>query len=223
MKINKYIDHTMLKRDAVTADVDAICDEAIKYDFAAVCTHPIWMEHVRKRLEGTGILAAAVVGFPFGTQTIESKVFEGVDAIKKGAQELDYVITVSKVHERDTEYLTRELTEIRKATQGTTIKLILETGLLDNEEKEYISKLAVDAGWDFIKTATGIMSTGATVEDVELMVNIAKEKGAQVKASGGVKTPEDAEAMIKAGATRIGSSNGVKLMRNEEITDADGY
>jgi len=104
------------------------------------------MEHLRNRLAGTDVMAIAVVGFPFGTQTIESKVFEGVDAIKKGAQELDYVITVSKVHERDTEYLTRELNEIRKATEGTPIKLIIETGLLSDDEKRYISELAVNAG-----------------------------------------------------------------------------
>ncbi len=217
MNIAKYIDHTILKRDAVTGEIIKICDEAKQYGFASVCTFPIWIETIRKQLEGTGIKTCIVVGFPFGTQTIEAKVAEGRDAILKGAEELDYVITVSKVHERDTEYLKRELEEIRRATKGTTIKLIIETGLLTDDEKTYISQMAVDAGWDFIKTATGINTTGATVEDVKLMKAIAGDK-AQVKASGGVKTIKDAEAMIDAGATRIGTSNGTLIMEGLEVT-----
>jgi len=211
MEINKYIDHTLLKRDAVVSEVDKIIEEAIKYNFKTICIHPIWIEHAKEKLNGTGVEITTVIGFPYGTQTIESKVFEAKDALAKGADELDFVTTVSMVHEHDTNYLTRELSTIREATQGTTIKLILETGLLSKDEIKYISQLAVDAGWNFIKTSTGIQVSGAKVEDVVIMKEIAGDK-AEVKASGGVRNYEDAVKMIEAGATRIGTSNGVDII-----------
>ena len=211
MEINKYIDHTLLKRDSVTSDVDKIIDEAIKYQFKTVCLHPLWVEYAKQKLNGTGVEITTVIGFPYGTQTIESKVFEGKDALAKGADELDFVTTVSMVHEHNTDYLTRELNTIREATKGTTIKLIIETGLLTKDEIKYIAKLGVDAGWDFIKTSTGIQVSGAKVEDVIIMKEIAGDK-AGVKASGGVRNYEDAVKMIEAGATRIGTSNGVDII-----------
>lgn len=220
MNLAKYIDHTILKRDAVTTEIEKVCDEAIKYGFASVCTFPIWITVLKNKLKDTDVKVCTVVGFPYGTQSIETKVFEGKDAISKGTNELDYVITVSKVHERDDAYLDRELSEIRKATEGTVIKLILETGLLTKEEIKYISKKAVDAGWDFIKTSTGIQTTGATLEDVQMMVEIAGNK-AKVKASGGVRTYEEGVKYVEAGASRIGTSNGVALMEGEKVTE--GY
>ncbi len=219
MEINKYIDHTILKRDAVTADVDKIIDEAIKYQFKTVCIHPIWIQHAKKRLEGTEIGITAVFGFPYGTQTTEVKVFEAKDALLKGATELDMVINVGRVHMQDEEYITRELEAVRDAVPGTTLKLILETGLLSKEEIKFASRLGVEAGWDFIKTSTGIQTTGATVEDVEIMKEIAGDK-AEVKASGGVRSYEDAVAMVNAGATRIGTSNGVDIMEGR-VADSD--
>ncbi len=213
-KINKYIDHTLLKRDAVKEDLDKIIAEAIKYEFKTICIHPIWIEYSKDKLKDSDIEITTVLGFPYGTQTIESKVFEAKDAIKKGADELDFVITVSKIHEKDDAYLKRELSEIREATKGNVIKLILETGLLSKDEIKYISKLAVDANWDFIKTSTGIQTTGATIEDVKIMKEIAQNK-AEVKASGGVRKYEDAIALIEAGATRIGTSNGVDIMEGK--------
>lgn len=219
MEINKYIDHTILKRDAVTSEIDKIIEEAIKYEFKTICIHPVWVEYASKKLKDTNVEITTVIGFTYGTQTIESKVFEGKDALAKGANELDFVITVSMVHERNDEYLKRELTKIREATNGTLIKLILETGLLTKEEIRYISEMAVDTGWDFIKTSTGIQTTGATVEDVTIMKEIAGDK-AEVKASGGVRSYEDAKAMIEAGATRIGTSNGVDIMEGR-VADSD--
>lgn len=214
IEINKYIDHTLLKRDAISTDLDKVIEEAKKYKFKTLCIHPIWIEYVKEKLSGTDIGITVVLGFPYGTQSIETKVFEAKDAIAKGADELDFVITVSKVHERDDEYLKRELSEIRNATEGKTIKIILETGLLTKDEIKYIAKLGVDANWDFIKTSTGIETTGATVDDVKIMKEIAGEKS-QVKASGGVRSYEDAVAMIEAGATRIGTSNGVDIMEGK--------
>lgn len=214
MEINKYIEHTLLKRDAVSADVDKIINEAIKYNFKAICIHPIWIEYAKEKLKGTEILITVVLGFPYGTQTTESKVFEAQDALKRGADELDFVSCVSMVHEKNTDYLNNELNLIRKATLGTNIKLILEIGLLTNEEIKYISTLAVDNEWDFIKTSTGIQTTGATVEAVEIMKSIAGEK-AKIKAAGGIRKYEDAIAMINAGATRLGTSNGVDIMEGK--------
>ncbi len=219
MEINKYIDHTILKRDAVVSEVDKIVDEAIKYQFKTVCIHPTWASHVAKRLEGTDIGVTAVFGFPYGTQTTEAKIAEGKDALTKGATELDMVINVGRVHMNDTEFLMNELKSVREALQGTTIKLILETGLLTKEEIKYASELGVEAGWDFIKTSTGIQTTGATVEDVEIMKAIAGDK-AEVKASGGVRSYEDAKAMVEAGATRIGTSNGVDIMEGR-VAESD--
>ncbi len=219
MEINKYIDHTILKRDAVVSEIDKIIDEAIKYQFKTICIHPTWIEHAKTRLAGTGVEITTVFGFPYGTQTTEAKIAEGKDALEKGADELDMVINVGRVHMNDTDFLTRELKLVREAFPGTTIKLILETGLLTKDEIRYASALGVEAGWDFIKTSTGIQTTGATVEDVEIMKSIAGDKS-QVKASGGVRSYEDAVAMVKAGATRIGTSNGVDIM-NGKVSDSD--
>ncbi len=219
MEINKYIDHTILKRDAVASEVDKIIEEAIKYEFKTICIHPTWLEYAKEKLNGTNVEITIVFGFPYGTQTTESKIFEAQDAISKGADELDMVINVGRVHMQDTEFLKRELEAVRKATEGKVIKLILETGLLSKEEIKYASELGVEAGWDFIKTSTGIQTTGATVEDVEIMKSIAGEKS-EVKASGGVRSYEDAIAMVKAGATRIGTSNGVDIMEGR-VADSD--
>lgn len=219
MEINKYIDHTILKRDAVQSEVDKIIGEAIQYNFKTVCIHPTWTEYVANALEGTGIGVTVVFGFPYGTQTTESKIFEAKDALAKGATELDMVVNVGRVHMNDTEFLERELTQVREALPGTVIKLILETGLLSREEIRMVSELGVKTGWDFIKTSTGIQTSGATTEDVLLMKSIAGDK-AEVKASGGVRSYEDAVAMIEAGATRIGTSNGVDIMEGR-VSESD--
>ena len=213
--LNKYIDHTILKRDVTKAEIEKVMHEAVEYQFATMCIAPSWIETVKDTLHEGGVGVTVVIGFPFGQNTIESKVCEAKDAMAKGADELDFVVNVSRAHDNDIDYLKKELAAIREATEGKVIKLILETGLLTDDEKRLISELAVDAGFDFIKTSTGIGTTGATVEDVKLMAEIAGDK-AQVKASGGVRTYEDAMAMIEAGATRIGTSNGVDIMEGRE-------
>lgn len=219
MNINEYIDHTILKRDAVQSEVQKIVDEAKQYNFRTVCVHPTWVEFVSKELKDSQVGVTAVFGFPYGTQTTETKIFEGKDALEKGATELDMVINVGRLHMRDTEFLTKELLAVREAFPDTTIKLIIETGLLTKEEIEYATKLGIEAGWDFIKTSTGIQTTGATVEDVTLMKSLTGTEF-RVKASGGVRSYEDAIKMIEAGATRIGTSNGVEIMQGK-VADSD--
>lgn len=214
INVNEYIDHTILKRDAVSTEIDKIINEAIKYEFKTICIHPTWIEYSKPKLKKSNVKITTVLGFPYGTQTTESKIFEATDAISKGADELDFVAAISKIHEKDTKYLKNELKLIRKATKGKTIKLILETGLLSKDEIKYIAKLGVDANWDFIKTSTGIETTGAKIDDVKIMKKIAGNK-AQVKASGGVRSYEDAVKMIEAGATRIGTSNGVDIIKGK--------
>ena len=214
INLNKYIDHTLLKRDAVSSEIDKLIEEALKYKFKTICIHPMWIEYSKNKLYNSDVEITTVIGFPFGTQTTETKLFEAKDAILKGVDELDFVSPVSKVHENDTKYIKNELKLIRELTKGKVIKLILETGLLNKEEIKYISKLAIDENWDFIKTSTGIGAGGAKVEDVKIMKEIAG-KNHQVKASGGVRSYEDAIKMIEAGATRIGTSNGVDIIEGK--------
>ena len=220
MKINKYIDHTILKRDALTAEVIAARDAAIKYDFAGLCVNPTWIETVKEDLHKNGLLVIVVIGFPYGQFTTEAKISEAKDAIAKGADELDFITNVTKVHERDSKYLENELSEIRKATKGKVIKLIIETGLLNDEEKVYITNLGAEAGFDFIKTSTAVGTTGATVHDVSLMKVIIDGR-AKIKASGGVRNIKDAQALIDAGADRIGTSNGIDIVEGK--TAKTGY
>ena len=216
--LNKYIDHTLLKRDVTKPEILKAMDDAIEYKFATLCIAPTWIEVVAPKLHENGVKVTTVIGFPFGQNTIESKVAEAKDAIEKGADELDFVINVSRVHDNDVEYLKKEVAAMRASTQGKVIKLIIETNLLSNDEKRMISQIAIDGGFDFIKTSTGIGVDGATVEDVKLMKEIAGNK--EVKASGGVRTLDAAIAMIEAGATRIGTSNGVDIINGLEGKNA---
>lgn len=213
MELNKFIDHTLLKRDVTQAEMDKVIAEAIEYKFATLCIAPSWVEYSAPKLHASGVEVTTVIGFPYGQNTTESKAFEAKDAISKGADELDFVINVSKIHDNDIQYLKREIEIMRSATNGKIIKLIIETGLLSNEEKRMISKIAIEGGFDYIKTSTGIQTTGATVEDVKLMKEIAGDKF--VKASGGVRTHEEAIAMLEAGASRIGTSNGVDIVNGK--------
>ncbi len=193
-----------------------VVEEAIKYNFKGLCINPTWIKYVKDKLNKNGILVVTVIGFPFGQFTTETKVFEAKDAIKNGVDELDFIANVSKIHEKDTEYLKNELNEIRKATKGKTIKLIIETGLLNNEEKTYITKLGIEAGFDFIKTSTAVNTTGATLEDVKLIKSLISGD-TKIKASGGVRTLEDAKKLIEAGANRIGTSNGIDIINGKDV------
>lgn len=211
MEYNKYIDNTILKADATNDDILALCEESIKYDFKSVCINPSFIELAKKALSGSDVLVCTVIGFPLGSMTTEAKVFETTDALNKGADEIDMVINVSKLKDKDNDYVENEIKLIKEACGDHTLKVIIETCLLTDEEKVRACKIAKKAGADFVKTSTGFSKWGAKVEDIELMrKTVGPEMG--VKASGGVRTHEDMVAMINAGATRIGTSSGAKLM-----------
>ncbi len=215
MELNSYIDHTNLKKDALIEDIEKLCEEAMKYHFASVCVYPYFVKAVSEYLKGSNIEICTVVGFPNGMNTTNVKVYEAIDAIENGATEIDMVINISALKNKEYDYIKNEIEEIRDAIGGKTLKVIIETCLLTDEEIVKMTEICNDTFVNFIKTSTGFDKEGAKVEDIEL---INKHKGAvlEIKASGGIRDIETAEAMIKAGATRIGTSSGVKLMNIEE-------
>ena len=211
MEYNKYIDHTCLKAFASLEDIVKLCSEANYYKFKSVCINPAYIETAKELLKGSDILICTVIGFPLGQNTTDVKVFEVTDAISKGADEVDVVLNVAEMKNKNYDYILNELKEIVKAAHGVLVKLIIETCYLTDEEKIKACKLATEAKIDYVKTSTGFWTGGTTVEDVKLMkANISDNM--KVKASGGVRTKEDFLKMIEAGASRIGTSNGVKIM-----------
>lgn len=213
MEINKFIDHTALKPNTNKKAILKLIEEAKEHDFASVCINPCWIPLANKELQGSDIKVCTVIGFPLGANTTETKVFETKDAIQKGAQEIDMVINVAMLKDKDYNYIENEIKQIVLASKDKAIiKVILETCLLTDEEIIMASKLAKNAGADFVKTSTGFSTGGATVHDVALMrKTVGEDLG--VKASGGIHTHEEAMAMINAGASRIGASAGVKLLK----------
>ena len=211
MKLNKYIDHTLLKPDSTKKDIQKVVDEAKKYDFASVMVNPCWIPFVKPQLAGTDVKAACVIGFPLGANTTATKVFEVKDAIANCADEVDMVINIGALKDGDDAYVTDEIRQLKEAAGNHVLKVIIETCLLSDEEKVRACKDAVAAGADFVKTSTGFSTGGATVEDVKLMKEAVKGSDVKVKASGGVRTKEDMQAMIDAGAERIGTSHGTDL------------
>ena len=215
MKLNKLIDHTYLKAFGTKKDINKLIEEAKEYDFKSVCVNPYWVRHCSKLLVNSDVLVCTVIGFPLGANTITSKVFETKDAVTNGADEIDMVLNIGKVKEQDFEYIYKEVKAVRDACPNKTLKVILETCYLSKEEIKQASIAAMNANADFIKTSTGFGTGGATVEDVKIMKEIALNK--EVKASGGVRSKEDLEKMIEAGATRIGTSSGISLVKGETV------
>lgn len=211
MKNSKYIDHTLLKADATKENIINLCNEAKENDFFSVCINPCWIETAKEELAGSDVKVCVVVGFPLGAMSKEAKVFETSDAINKGADEVDMVINIGKLKDKDDEYVKEEIAEIKKACGNNILKVIIETCLLTEEEKVRACLLAKEAGADFVKTSTGFSTSGANVEDVKLMKDTVGEN-VKVKAAGGVRSKEDFENMIKAGADRIGTSRGKDLI-----------
>ncbi|MBE7711383.1 MAG: deoxyribose-phosphate aldolase [Cyanobacteria bacterium SIG31] len=213
MEMNKYIEHTLLKQDATKVELVKLFDEAKEYNFLGVCVNPVNVKLAAEYLKGTDIKIVTVVGFPLGQSTTESKVLETIDAIKNGADEIDMVINSGKLKDGDFDYIVNDISAVKGACQGRNLKVILETDLLSQDEIRTASNLCVQAGADFVKTSTGFVKNGvgAKVEDVKLMYETVKNAGLGVKASGGVRDKETALAMIEAGATRIGTSSGVKI------------
>ena len=211
MKRSKYIDHTLLKPDAVKAQIIQLCKEAKEYDFASVCVNPCWIETARKELAGSDVNICVVIGFPLGAMTSASKVFEAKDAIERGADEVDMVLNVGWLKDGDDAAVTNEIKAVKEAVGSHVLKVIIEACLLTNDEKVRACQDAEKAGADFVKTSTGFSTGGATVEDVALMKKTVGDR-LKVKAAGGIRTKEAMDAMIAAGAERIGTSNGTKLM-----------
>ena len=213
MQLNKYIEHTILKQDATRAEIVKTLDEAKQYDFLGVCVNPVNVKFAAEYLKGSDVKVVTVVGFPLGQSTTEAKVLETIDAVKNGADEVDMVLNTGKLKDGEFEYLVKDISAVKNACQGKALKVILETDLLNSEEIKKASELCVEAGADFVKTSTGFVKNGvgAKVEDVKLMYETVKSAGLGVKASGGVRDKETALAMIEAGATRIGTSSGVKI------------
>lgn len=213
-KYNKYIDHTLLKPDCSLKDIEKLCDEAIKYDFKSVCVNPGFVSFCKNKLKNSNVLVCSVIGFPLGATTTQVKAFEAKEAIENGADEIDMVINISKLKDKDYEYVLNDIKKVVKSSKDHIVKVIIETCLLTNEEKIKVCELAVEAGANFVKTSTGFSTGGATIEDVKLMRKVVGPK-IGVKASGGVRNKEDMINFINAGATRIGTSSGPKLILGE--------
>ncbi|MCB9499241.1 MAG: deoxyribose-phosphate aldolase [Erysipelotrichaceae bacterium] len=211
MNYNKFIDNTLLKADTTKAEIKALCEESKKFDFKSCCVNPDMIGWTNECLKGSDVLTCVVIGFPLGSMTTDAKVFEASDAIKKGADEVDMVINISELKDHNDKYVENEIREIKKACGDHTLKVIIECCLLTDDEKIRACLAAKAAGADFVKTSTGFSKWGAKVEDVALMrKTVGPVMG--VKAAGGVRTHEEMVEMIEAGATRIGTSSGAKLM-----------
>ncbi|MBS5937400.1 deoxyribose-phosphate aldolase [Clostridium sp.] len=210
-ELAKMIDHTILKPEATEKEVEKLCKEALEYNFASVCINPSMVEKAAEMLEGSDVKVCTVIGFPLGATTTEVKAFETEDVIKKGATEVDMVINVGKLKEGNLDYVKKDIEAVVKAAKGKALtKVIIETCLLTDEEKVTACKLSKEAGADFVKTSTGFSTGGATAKDIKLMrETVGEELG--VKASGGVRSLEDAELMIENGASRIGASASIAI------------
>ena len=221
MNLNKYIDHTVLKADTPQATVQKVIDEAIQYDFMSVCLNPTWVSFAAEKLAATDVKVCTVIGFPLGANTSAVKAFEAAEAVKNGADEVDMVINIGAAKDGDWDLVESDIQAVVDASGDVLTKVIIETSLLTDEEKVKACQAAVRAGADFVKTSTGFSTAGATVADIALMrQTVGPDLG--VKASGGVRSMADAEAMIAAGATRLGTSNGVEIMKGN-IADGNGY
>ena len=219
----KYIDHTLLKPDATADEIDVLCEEALEYGFASVCINPTWVKRSAERVRGSDVKVCTVIGFPLGASTPEIKAMEARKALRDGAREVDMVINIGALKSGMHELVRKDIEKVVDAAHeaGAICKVILETALLSDEEKVVASALSKQAKADFEKTSTGFGGGGATVYDVALMrETVGPDLG--VMASGGVRTLEDAEDMIAAGATRIGASAGVQIVGGSE-GETDGY
>ncbi|WP_273129825.1 deoxyribose-phosphate aldolase [Bacillus weihaiensis] len=219
-KIANMIDHTALKADTSKEIVTTLCNEAKEYQFASVCVNPTWVKYAFEQLAGSDVKVCTVIGFPLGANTPETKAFETTNAIENGATEVDMVINIGALKDKDDELVKRDIEAVVNAASNKALtKVIIETSLLTEEEKVRACELAVQAGADYVKTSTGFSTGGATVEDITLMrKTVGPTIG--VKASGGVRDTKGADALIAAGATRIGASSGVAIVKGE-VSNSD--
>ncbi|MBN1283727.1 MAG: deoxyribose-phosphate aldolase [Proteobacteria bacterium] len=214
MDLAKYIDHTLLRPEATPAEAEALCREALKYRFKAVCLNPLYVALASGILKGSGVEVATVIGFPLGANTTVIKMSEAKDALANGATEIDMVMAAGLFKAGDDAMVQRDIDGVVRAAEGRTVKVILETCLLDREGIVRACLIALAAGASFVKTSTGFGSRGASIEDVRTMREAVGGK-LGIKASGGIRTREQALAMIEAGATRIGTSAGATIVRGK--------
>ena len=214
MELNKYIEHTLLKQDAAKDELLKLFEEAKKYNFKGVCVNPVNVKIAKKYLKDTDVKVVTVVGFPLGANISEVKAFETQRAIQDGADEIDMVINVSKLKDKDYDFVKKDIEAVKKACGNTALKVILETDLLTGDEIKKACELCVEAKADFVKTSTGFVKNGvgAKVEDVKLMAETVKPYGLGVKASGGIRDKQKALALVEAGADRLGTSSGVAIV-----------
>ena len=212
MGLNKYIDHTILKATASSADVQKLCAEAIEYEFYSVCVNGCYVADAKHLLQGTDVKVAAVVGFPLGAMTTAAKVFEAKEAVENGASEIDMVINVAKLKDGEFDYVENEIRQIKEAIGDNVLKVIIETCYLTDEEKVKACELSLVAKADFVKTSTGFGTGGATYEDVKLMKSVVGDN-AKVKASGGVRDKETAQKYVDLGVERLGTSSGIEIVK----------
>ncbi|ATA88969.1 deoxyribose-phosphate aldolase [Capnocytophaga stomatis] len=211
MKLNKYIDHTLLKANATVSEIETLCKEAITHDFFSVCVNSGYVSYAKEFLKGTNVNVCSVVGFPLGAMSTRSKVFETEQAIADGADEVDMVINVGWLQSGEVDKVREEIVLIKKACGNRVLKVILETCYLTDDEKRLACKLSVEAGADFVKTSTGFGTGGATLSDVQLMKEAVDGK-AKIKASGGVRDFKTAMQYVDLGVQRIGTSNGIAIV-----------
>lgn len=219
MNYAKFIDHTLLKPESTRQQIDQIIDEAKEYNFKSICVNPTHVKYAAERLNDSDVLVCTVIGFPLGATTTATKIFETEDAIKNGASEIDMVINIGALKDGRFEEVQKDIEGVVGAANEKTVKVIIETVLLSDEEKVKASELAKAAGADFVKTSTGFAGGGAAPEGVKLMKDTVGDE-LEVKASGGVRSLEDFNKMIDAGATRIGASAGVQIIQGLE-SDSD--
>lgn len=212
MDINKYIDHTQLAADATKDKIKKLCDEAKEYDFASVCVNSCWVKYCAEELKDSSVNVCTVVGFPLGAMGTRAKAYEAKCAVEDGADEVDMVINIGALHDKDYALVEEDIREVKKACGDKLLKVIIEACLLSDEEKVKACELAVAAGADYVKTSTGFSKSGATAEDVALMRKTVGDK-LGVKAAGGIRDSETAKKMIAAGASRLGCSAGIAIMK----------
>lgn len=214
MELNKYIDHTNLNAFASIEDIKKLCDEAIKYKFASVCVNPYYVSYASEYLKNENIDVVCVVGFPLGMNKMITKEYEAIAAIEDGADEIDMVINIGALKDKKYDYIKEEIENVRDAIDGKTLKIIIETCYLTEDEIIKMTEICNETFVNFIKTSTGFGTRGASIEDIKI-INKYKNEILEIRASGGIKTFEDANAFIEEGVSRIGTSHGVDIMRED--------
>jgi deoxyribose-phosphate aldolase len=216
MKLNRYIDHTLLKPTATKEDIIQLCNEAKEYDFFSVCINSCYVSLAKKELQDSNVKVCSVIGFPLGAMSTKTKVFEAKQALKDGADEIDMVMNIGFLKSKDFDAVWKDIEAVKNCMPNNVLKVILETCYLEELEIIKASELAIQSGADYIKTSTGFGTDGATIHDVKLMKIVAEHCNTKIKASGGIRDHETALEFINIGAERLGVSSGIAIMKGEQ-------